>query len=251
MAIGYKMAIIAAAMLLGSTAPAQTSTAAPPAAAAPAAPAFPATPAAPQYRLQYVTLTTALGNIVLALEVERAPISAANFLRYVDNRRFDGVNFYRALDMGRGYGLIQGGPSGNPRLSYPPIAHEPTSRTGLSHSDGAISFARAAPGSAQGDFFIILGGLPSLDAQPAGSGGDPDGFAVFGHVAAGMDVVRTILSQPTDPNAGPGVMRGQMLAAPVRILTARRSAAPPPDAPPAAPPASPPASSAAPAPTGG
>lgn len=243
MAIGYKMAIIAAAMLLGSTAPAQTSTAAPPAAAAPAAPAFPATPAAPQYRLQYVTLTTALGNIVLALEVERAPISAANFLRYVDNRRFDGVNFYRALDMGRGYGLIQGGPSGNPRLSYPPIAHEPTSRTGLSHSDGAISFARAAPGSAQGDFFIILGGLPSLDAQPAGSGGDPDGFAVFGHVAAGMDVVRTILSQPTDPNAGPGVMRGQMLAAPVRILTARRSAAPPPDAPPAAPPA--------PAPTGG
>ncbi len=247
MHLGMKWALPAMAWVMASGAMAQDGAPTTPP-ATPVAPAAPAAPAAPQYRLQYVTLTTALGNIVLALEVERAPISAANFLRYVDARRFDGLTFYRALDMGRGYGLIQGGPSGNPRLSYPPIAHEPTSRTGLSHTDGAISFARAAPGSAQGDFFIILGGLPSLDAQPAGSGGDSDGFAVFGHVAGGMDVVRAILSQPTDPNAGPGVMRGQMIAAPVRILTARRSAAPPPADPPAA---APPVATPAPATTGG
>lgn len=237
MHLGMKWALPAMAWAMASGAMAQDG--APASTTTP--PATPAAPAAPQYRLQYVTLTTALGNIILALEVERAPISAANFLRYVDARRFDGLTFYRALDMGRGYGLIQGGPSGNPRLSYPPIAHEPTSRTGLSHTDGAISFARAAPGSAQGDFFIILGGLPSLDAQPSGSG-DSDGFAVFGHVAGGMDVVRAILSQPTDPNAGPGVMRGQMIAAPVRILTARRSAVPPPaETPATTPPVTPPA----------
>lgn len=200
----------------------------------PAAAATPPPAPAPAPALQHVTLTTPLGAIVVALEIERAPVSARNFLRYVDARRFDGVGFYRALDLGRGYGLIQAGTSGNPRITYPPIAHEPTSRTGLTHSDGAISFARATPGTAAGDFFIILGGLESLDAQPAGSGGDPDGFAVFGHIVAGMEVVRAILIQPTDPNAGVGVMRGQMLREPVRILTARRSP-PPLAAPPAAP----------------
>ncbi|MEK6541072.1 MAG: peptidylprolyl isomerase [Pseudomonadota bacterium] len=193
-------------------------------AVAPSAPAV----AAPAHipALQHVTLTTPQGAIVIAIEIERAPISAANFLRYVDARRLDGVTFYRAMDLGRGYGLIQGGTRGNSRITYPAIAHEPTSRTGLSHSDGAISFARLAPGTASGDFFITVGALTALDAQAPGSGGDVDGFAVFGHVVAGMDVVRAIMVAPTDPNAGEGVMRGQMIAAPVRIVTARRSAAP-------------------------
>jgi peptidyl-prolyl cis-trans isomerase A (cyclophilin A) len=185
----------------------------------------------------YVQLTTARGSITVELDVAHAPISARNFLRYVDARRFDGVSFYRALNLGQGYGLIQAGTRGAPAITFPPIAHEPTSRTGLSHTDGAISFARAAPGSANGDFFITIGALTSLDAQPAGSGGDPAGFAVFGRIVAGMDTVRAILAAPTDPNAGVGVMRGQMIAAPIRITTARRVTAPPPA--PVAPPAPP------------
>ena len=81
--------------------------------------------------------------------------------------------------------------------------------------------ARYAPGSATGDFFIVLGKMPSMDAQPA-SPGDNQGFAVFAHVVEGMDAVRSILSTPKSPTAGEGVMKGQMLQQPVRIVTARR-----------------------------
>ena len=177
--------------------------------------------------IQHVIMRTALGEIVIALEVERAPISAANFLRYVDAHRFDGIGFYRAMDLGRGYGLIQGGTSGLDTISFPPIAHESTRVTGLSHVDGAISWARLAPGSARGDFFIIIGNLTSLDAQDPALGGDPDGFAVFGRVVQGMEVVRAIMTLPTDANLGEGVMRGQMIAAPLMIDSASRSEPPP------------------------
>lgn len=190
-----------------------------------AAPQPPVVEAAGPMR-QHVTLATPVGEIVIALEVERAPQSAAQFLRYVDNGRFNRMTFYRALDLGRGYGLLQGGTRGLRDITLLPIAHEPTSMTGLTHSDGAVSWARLAPGTAAGDFIIIIGGLTALDAQPAESGGDPDGFAVFGQVVAGMDVVRAILAMPTDPDAGEGVMRGQMLAAPLAILSARRSEPP-------------------------
>lgn len=206
------LALLAAA--LSTSALAQT----PPTAESAAA----ATPA-PSYATLRVTLTTALGPIVLDLESERAPISTAAFLRYIDQRKLDGTGFYRAMDLGRGYGLVQFGTRNDPRRSLPPVAHEPTSRTGLSHTDGAISFARGAPGTARGDFFIVVGDLVSLDAQPAGAGGDPDGFAVFGRVVEGMDVVRAIMTAPTDPNAGEGVMRGQMIAVPVRIESGRRT----------------------------
>jgi peptidyl-prolyl cis-trans isomerase A (cyclophilin A) len=81
--------------------------------------------------------------------------------------------------------------------------------------------ARAAPGSAQGDFFIIVGGLPALDAQAAGEG-DIAGYAVFGRVVEGMEVVKAILAAPVDPDAGEGAMKGQMIAAPVPILRATR-----------------------------
>jgi peptidyl-prolyl cis-trans isomerase A (cyclophilin A) len=169
-----------------------------------------------------VILKTSLGDIVLAVETERAPITAANFLRYVDQKRLDASDFYRAMAVGEDgqYGLIQGGLRGNPKRVLRPIAHEPTSVTGLSHVDGAISMARSDPGSATADFFIVIGDLVSLDAQP--SGGDP-GYAVFGHVVDGMDVVHVIFSQPRSPTAGAGVMKGQMLAMPVKILTARRT----------------------------
>jgi peptidyl-prolyl cis-trans isomerase A (cyclophilin A) len=169
-----------------------------------------------------VVLKTALGDIVLALETVRAPITSANFLRYVDQKRLDGGEFYRAVAVGDDgkYGLIQGGLHGNLKRELKPIAHESTSVTGLTHDDGAISMARRDPGTATAEFFIIVGGLVSLDAQA--DGGDP-GYAVFGHVIDGMDVVHAILGQPTSPTEGEGVMKGQMLAMPVKILSARRA----------------------------
>jgi peptidyl-prolyl cis-trans isomerase A (cyclophilin A) len=169
-----------------------------------------------------VVLKTSVGDIALAIETERAPITAANFLRYVDQKRLDGSDFYRSmvLDEDGHYGLIQGGLRGNPKRVLKPIAHEPTAATGLSHVNGAVSMARADPGTATADFFVVIGDLVSLDAQP--NGGDP-GYAVFGHVIDGMDVVHAIFSQPRSPTAGEGVMQGQMLAVPVKILTARRA----------------------------
>lgn len=169
-----------------------------------------------------VVIETALGPIGLAIETGRAPRTSANFLRYVREKRFDGTSFYRALRLAPdgSYGLVQGGIRADPKRALPPIPHEPTSQTGLSHVDGAISMARAAPGTAQGDFFLIIGGLPSLDAQPPGSG-DSDGYAVFGRVTSGMEVVKAILSAPTDPDAGEGAMKGQMITAPVAIRAVR------------------------------
>jgi len=173
-----------------------------------------------------VVLKTSLGNIVLAVETQRAPMTAANFLRYVDQKRLDGSEFYRSMAVGEDgqYGLIQGGLRGNPKRVLKPIGHEATTVTGLSHVNGALSMARGDPGTATADFFVVIGDLVSLDAQP--NGGDL-GYAVFGHVVDGMDVVHAIFSQPRSPTAGQGVMQGQMLATPVKILTARRAEGPP------------------------
>jgi len=168
-----------------------------------------------------VRLETTEGPIVVALEQGRAPITTANFLRYVDDKRFDGISFYRAVNVAPGFGLIQGGLRGDARKLLPPIKHEPTTVTGLSHVDGAISMARNAPGTADANFFITVGAIPSMDADPK-QPGDNIGFAVFGHVTEGMDIVRHILQEPTSPTEGEGVMKGQMLVQPVRILSARR-----------------------------
>jgi peptidyl-prolyl cis-trans isomerase A (cyclophilin A) len=188
-------------------------------AAGPESPPNAGTPAAATVK---VILKTSLGDIVLAVETQRAPITAANFLRYVDQRRLDGSEFYRSMAVGEDgqYGLIQGGLRGNPKRVMKPITHESTAVTGLSHVNGAISMARANPGTATADFFIVIGDLVSLDAQP--NGGDP-GYAVFGHVVDGMDVVHLIFGQPRSPTAGQGVMQGQMLATPVKIQSARRA----------------------------
>jgi peptidyl-prolyl cis-trans isomerase A (cyclophilin A) len=169
-----------------------------------------------------VVLTTSYGDIVLAVETQRAPLTAANFLRYVDEKRLDGSTFYRAMVLGDDgqQGLIQGGLRGNPKRTLKPIAHEPTTATGLSHVNGAISMARAEPGTATADFFIVVGDLVGLDAQP--NGGDP-GYAVFGYVVDGMDVVHVIFGQPRSATAGEGAMKGQMLATPVKILKVRRA----------------------------
>jgi peptidyl-prolyl cis-trans isomerase A (cyclophilin A) len=177
---------------------------------------------------ELVVLETALGDITLAIETGRAPVTAANFLRYVDEHRFDGTAFYRAMRLDWGEqpnGLIQGGTQMDPKRVLPPIAHEPTSATGLRHTAGTISMARYAPGTATGDFSIMLSDQPSLDADPAGDTEDARaGFAAFGHVVSGLEVVRRIFSAPTDPEKGEGWMKGQMLADPVTILHARRLA---------------------------
>jgi peptidyl-prolyl cis-trans isomerase A (cyclophilin A) len=185
-----------------------------------APPAPPSSPASAPATVSIV-MTTSEGPITLALEKERAPLTTANFLRYVDQKRLDGVTFYRAMKLGAEAGLIQGGPQGDPKRILKPVPHEPTTTTGLSHVDGTISLARFAPGTATADFFITVGPVLSLDANPAAAG-DTAGFAAFGHVVEGMDVVKRILAAPTSATAGVGVMKGQMIAAPVKILTVRR-----------------------------
>ena len=173
-----------------------------------------------------IVLTTELGDIVIALETERAPITAANFLRYVDEKRLDGTVFYRAMRLDWGEqpnGLIQGGTQYDPERILPPIAHEPTNLTGVKHTLGAISMARNEPGSATGDFSIMLAPQPGLDADPASEDENlRAGYAAFGHVTQGMDVVRAIFDAPVDPGKGEGWMKGQMLAEPVTIVSARR-----------------------------
>ncbi|WP_395670890.1 peptidylprolyl isomerase [Phenylobacterium sp.] len=167
-----------------------------------------------------VALTTAQGVIVLELETAKAPITAGNFLKYVDRRLYDGAAFYRASTPPVGpktSGLLQGGLQNDPKKVLPPIAHETTAQTGLSHVDGTISMGRHAPGTAQADWFICVGDQPYLNADS----GSP-GFAAFGRVVEGMDLVKTLLALPVDPERGEGSMKGEMLVSPVRIATARR-----------------------------
>jgi peptidyl-prolyl cis-trans isomerase A (cyclophilin A) len=177
-------------------------------------------PPAPLRDIVRVRLDTEAGPILLALDHKRAPVTTANFVRYVESGKFEGTFFYRAARTkgADGRGFVQGGIRHSARRAFPPIAHEPTSDTGLKHVDGTVSMARAAPAGAMGDFFIIVGAaMPSMDSKP----GSP-GFAAFGRVEGGMDVVRNILAAPTVANAGRGPMRGQMIEKPVKILSARR-----------------------------
>ena len=168
-----------------------------------------------------VRLETEAGAILVALDAKRAPVTTANFVRYVEEGRFDGTTFYRA-SLSKGApkselrGFIQGGIRRDYRRTLPPIAHEPTSKTGIRHEPGTISMARADEGAAMGNFFITTSAMRSMDA-----GEGKPGYAAFGRVEQGMDVVRRILAAPTE-DGGRGAMRGQMLAQPVRIVSARR-----------------------------
>jgi peptidyl-prolyl cis-trans isomerase A (cyclophilin A) len=211
-------ALFLSAALVSFIGTALAQTAAPPPAPAVATPATPKT-----YATVRVVLTTTLGPITVALEKERAPITSANFLRYVDQKRFDGINFFRRSQAPGEptKGFVQAGTT-DPKRVLPPIAHEPTTKTGLTHSDGALSAPRFAPGTARGDFTIILGGAPWMDADPKAAG-DNLGFAVFGRVVEGMDVVAKILAAPTSTTKGDGVFKGEILEPPVRIISARRA----------------------------
>jgi peptidyl-prolyl cis-trans isomerase A (cyclophilin A) len=182
----------------------------------------PAPPPAPVYALVNVIIHTSMGDIAVALEKDRAPLTVKNFLHYVDTKRYDGATFYRAVDVGdeHKYGMLQGGVRADPKKVFAPIQHESPQVTGLSHVDGAISMARFAPGSAKAEFFIVMGNLTSLDGKPDGS--DP-GYAVFGHVTSGLELAHQIMGLKRDPTAGKeSGMVGQMIAQPVKILTVRR-----------------------------
>jgi peptidyl-prolyl cis-trans isomerase A (cyclophilin A) len=169
-----------------------------------------------------VRLETDAGPILVALDAKRAPLTTANFVQYVEEGRFDGATFYRAsitkgTPKGELRGFIQGGIRRDYRRTLPPIEHEPTSKTGIRHEAGTISMARAEEGAgAMGNFFITTSAMPSMDAKDG-----KEGYAAFGRVERGMDVVRRILAAPT-ADGGRGAMRGQMLEQPVRIVTARR-----------------------------
>lgn len=150
-----------------------------------------------------VLIETDRGEIELELDAEHAPVTVANFLRYVDDGQFDGGRFHRAVRLDNQarddvlIEVIQGGR--NPEFrgrGFDAIVLEPTRDTGLRHLDGTISMARVAPDSARSDFFICINDQPSLDHGGARNE-DGQGFAAFGQVVRGMDVVRQIHAAPT------------------------------------------------------
>ncbi len=194
-------------------------------AAAPAKRAKPVPPA-PLPDIVRVAMVTDLGTMTMDIDVKRAPITATNFIRYVDQKRFDGTTFYRVMRLEWGTppnGIIQGGPRGDPKRVLKPIPHEPTTTTGILHKAGTMSMARLAPGTATGDFTIMLSDQPYFDADPTREDPDSrDGYAAFGQVVEGMDVARKIYEVPLSPTLGESILKGQMIEKPVRIISARR-----------------------------
>ncbi|MEO7504938.1 MAG: peptidylprolyl isomerase [Sphingomicrobium sp.] len=174
----------------------------------------PAAIAQPAADLVPVELDTSLGRIVIAVDRGHAPLTSANFLAYVDAHALDGEGFYRAMPYGPGGGLVQGGITSDARKLKPPVAFESTARTGLHNVAGTIAMAALAPGQAQSDFFIMTIDIPAFDGD--------QGFAAFGQVVEGMEVVKKILGAPVSATRGEGVMKGQMLEPVVTILKAAR-----------------------------
>jgi peptidyl-prolyl cis-trans isomerase A (cyclophilin A) len=172
-----------------------------------------------------VLMTTSMGDIELELYLDKAPLTAGNFLRLIDAAHLDDGSFYRAVSPENDNGsppiaVIQGG-IGDAQAPYPPITHESTNMTGLHHVDGSISMARAAIGTATTEFFICIGDQPALDFGAARNS-DGQGFAVFGRVLRGMEVVRAIHSAPADAATDVEYVRGQILEQPVAIERVRR-----------------------------
>lgn len=189
-------------------------------------------PLPPLGDLVLVELVTELGPMLLELNHKRAPITTENFMRYVDSGRYNGMLFYRSMHFGWGQepsGVVQGGLHDFPQKFLPPIAHEPTTVTGLSHKAGTLSMARNAPGTARADFFIMLSEALSFDADPKSA--DPDGqagYAAFGRVLSGMEVVRKIYDAPRSPTKGEGFLKGQMFDPQVKVPKVRRAISPAP-----------------------
>lgn len=181
-----------------------------------------------------IVIQTEKGHIEAVLDEVKAPITVANFLRYLDDGHYNGGQFHRTVRSKFDnqpqnpikIDVIQGSTrTATARNAYPPIALERTSQTGLRHIDGALSMARGEnPDSATSDFFICIGPQPELDA---GGKRNPDGqgFAVFGRVTKGMDAVRKIHdspSGPTGPGANAASAGNQRLTPPIAIRAIRR-----------------------------
>jgi peptidyl-prolyl cis-trans isomerase A (cyclophilin A) len=156
------------------------------------------------YKKPQVLMKTELGDITVELYQKEAPITAGNFLRYVKEKRMEGAVFYRVVRMDNQpdnkvkIQVIQGGLNADEHvLMLPPIKHETTEQTGILHKDGVISMARVEPGTATSEIFICVGDQPELDF---GGRRNPDGqgFAAFGKVIEGMEVVRKIYRQPAE-----------------------------------------------------
>jgi len=165
-------------------------------------------------------MDTSEGRIEIELYADRAPITVSNFLRYVDDQPVAGGSFYRVVTDENDHGnpkieVIQGGIGGG-KTRLPPIAHETTRQTGILHTDGVISMARGAVGTASSEFFICIGAQPGLDFG-ASRNADGLGFAAFGKVTVGMDIVRKIQNLPANSDAGTGYTQGQFLDDPVVI----------------------------------
>ncbi len=167
-----------------------------------------------------VLIKTDFGDITVEIFAKKARVTAANFLRYVDAGLYKGSSFYRVVRMDNQpqnlvkIEVIQGGLGfSDEKRPFPPIEHETTAKTGVLHKDGSISMARSAPGSATSEIFICIGDQPELDF---GGRRNPDGqgFAAFGQVIQGMDVVRKIQQQPDEK---------QMLKQPVKIQNIERT----------------------------
>ena len=173
-------------------------------------------PAAAAPKTVDITIVTTAGKIVVQLDAVKAPLTTGNFLHYVDAKTYDGGEFYRVLGGGSTGpsaqpGVIQGG-LGPHAPAHKTIGLEKTTKTGLHNDSGAISMARTSdPNSASTEFFICVGDDTYLDAQKSADG---NGYAVFGHVIRGFDVVLKI----QHANAS-----GEMLAPPIKILRIRRT----------------------------
>lgn len=168
-----------------------------------------------------IIIRTDMGDITVEVFSEKAPLTAANFLRYVDEGLFEESAFYRVVRMDNQptndikIEVIQGGITNRDIRRFPPIPHETTNQTGVLHKDGTISMARGAPGTASSEFFICIGDQPELDY---GGQRNPDGqgFAAFGKVTEGMDIVRKIQQLPAE---------NQHLSGPVSIHNIVRAGA--------------------------
>lgn len=172
-----------------------------------------------------VVMETAMGAIEIEVYDSRAPVTAGNFLRLVDGGYLDGATFYRSVAPANDNGsppisVIQGGLGESPS-PFPPIAHETTRATGVTHLDGTISMARGEVGTAGSEFFICIGEQPALDFGGARNS-DGQGFAAFGRVVQGMEVVRAIHALPADAPTDDDYVRGQLFGEPVAILSIRR-----------------------------
>jgi len=172
-----------------------------------------------------VVLTTSLGDIEVEVYPQKAPLSAGDFLDYVDRGLYQGAAFYRVIrpDNDTGSPVIEAVQGGLLTETPPtkPIAHESTQQTGIKHLDGTLSLARRDVGSGTAAaFFIIIGDQPSMDFGGSRNA-DKQGFAAFGRVVKGMEVVRAIQQIRDASNEGPFV-KGQMLRNPIVIESAKR-----------------------------